>query len=321
MKKVLLALLAVIVIVVAGAFVFVSIKWKKPFEAPYPELKASTDPALIARGAHLAYGPAHCIDCHATPGTGQSFKRGAIVPLTGGLEFVIDPGTFRTPNLTPDKETGIGDLTDAQITRAMRYSVKHDGSYMVPFMPFQNLSDEDVVAILSFLRSQEPVKHKVQPSEFTFLGKALLAFGALKPEGPVGTPTKSVVPDTTAEYGSYLAHSVANCFGCHTNRDLKAGKFTGEPFAGGFKFDDAMTRGYVFKTPNLTPDKETGIMTAWDKTTFINRMHNGRVYETSPMPWEAFARMDDTELKALYAYLHSLTPVRNDVGKIVLPPE
>jgi mono/diheme cytochrome c family protein len=320
MKKILLSLLAIIVIVIAGVFIYVSLAWKKPFNAPLPDLAATTDSAMIARGAHLAYGPAHCVDCHASPENMKTYARGDIQPLSGGFAFDIPPGIFMTPNLTPDPETGTGKMTDAQLARALRYSVKHDGSFMVPFMPFQNLSDEDVIALLSFLRSQKPVSHKIKPDTYRFLGKALLAFGALKPVGPSGTPPKSVKIDSTAEYGSYLAHSVANCIGCHTNRDMKTGELTGEPFAGGFKFNDAMTMGYTFTSPNLTPDKSTGIMTAWDENTFITRIHAGRVYKTSPMPWEAFGRMDDTELKALYAYLHSLKPVNNDVGKIMVPP-
>ena len=113
--------------------------------------------------------------------SGEPFAGGRILnaePYSGlskGYEYI-------TPNLTPDKETGIGNISDAELARSLRYMVSHKNKFMAPFMAFQGLSNEDLTAIISFLRSQEPVKHKVEPSEYRFLGKALLAFGALKPE-------------------------------------------------------------------------------------------------------------------------------------------
>ena len=83
---------------------------------------------------------------------------------------------------------------------------------------------------------------------------------------------------------------------------------------------DAFSEGYSFITPNLTPDKETGIMANWDESTFINRMRAGRVHKGSPMPYGAFSRMDDLELKAIYRYLQSLDPVNNKIEKIVFAP-
>ncbi|MFM9945454.1 MAG: c-type cytochrome, partial [Bacteroidia bacterium] len=180
---------------------------------------------------------------------------------------------------------------------------------------------EDIVSIISFLRTQEPVKHVVKPTEYKFLGKALLALGVLKPEGPKNSPPKSVVKDTTKEYGMYMAKYVANCVGCHTERDMKTGEFIGKPFAGGLRFEpDAFSQGYSFITPNLTPDKETGILASWDENTFVKRLHSGRVHNGSPMPWGAFSRINDTELKAIYAFLMSLDPVSNKIDKVVFAP-
>ncbi len=321
MKKVLLIFLVVLVVLVGGLFIFVSATWDKTFDAPLPSLAATTDSAYIARGEHLVYGPAHCVDCHLSLEKVNEVGRGAKVPLSGGSGFDIPPGIFRTPNLTPDPETGIGNISDAQIARALRYSVNHNGKFMAPFMPFQNLSDDDVIAILSFLRSQPPVKNKVEPDTYRFLGKALLSLSVLKPRGPSGTPPEYVKEDSEVGYGKYLANSVGNCVGCHTNTDLKSGKYIGPEFAGGFLFaPEASTGGYAFVSPNLTPDKGSGIMAAWDETTFMNRLHGGRVYKYSPMPWEAFKRMNDTELKALYKYLNSLDPVDYKIDKVVFQP-
>ncbi|MCC5929204.1 MAG: c-type cytochrome [Cyclobacteriaceae bacterium] len=306
---------------IIGLIAFVQLSWDKKFDTPYPDITASTDSAVIARGRHLALGPAHCISCHVPMDKVKDAEDGMVMPLSGGWELSIPPGTFRAPNLTPDMETGIGKMTDGEIARTLRYSINKHNGIVFPFMPFQELSDEDMIAIVSFLRSQEPVKHKVERSKHSFLGKALMAFGVIKPEGPKDTPPKSVEIDSTLVYGSYLANSVANCNGCHTERDFKTGAFIGTPFAGGTHFlPDDFSEGYSFITPNLTPHKETGIMAYWDEATFILRMRGGKIHKGSPMPWATFARMTDLELKAIYRYLQSLDPADNKIEKIVFAP-
>lgn len=321
MKKIFKYLLFTLLVAVAGAVTFVFAAWDKKFDAPMPAFNASTDPAVIARGKYLVYGPAHCASCHIPMDKIPDMKKGAEVPLSGGWEITIPPGTFRAPNLTPDPVFGIGKFTDGELARALRYSVKHDGSLLVPFMPFQEMSDADVTAVISFLRSQPPVAHEVKPRELTFLGKAIVAFGMIKPQGPKNAPPAIMNPDTTAAYGGYIANSVSNCVGCHTDRDLKTGEFTGIPFAGGFKMPpDAFSEGYGFITPNLTPDGETGIMTTWNRQTFVSRFKAGRIHKGSPMPWENFAKMDEAELSALYAYIHTLKPVHHKTGQIVFQP-
>ena len=311
----------VLVLLIIGLFAFIQFTWDKKYDAPYPEITATTDSVVIARGKHLALGPAHCISCHVPMDKVKEAEDGKVMPLSGGWELSIPPGTFRAPNITPDMETGIGKMTDSEIARTLRHSVNKNNGLVFPFMPFQELSDEDLTAIVSFLRSQEPVKHKVEPSEYSFLGKALMAFGMIKPEGPKNTPPNSMEIDSTIAYGSYLANSVANCNGCHTERDFKTGAFIGAPFAGGTYFEpDVFSEGYSFITPNLTPHKETGIMAYWDESTFIYRMRGGRIHKGSNMPWATYARMDDIELKAIYRYLQSLDPVDNKISKIVFAP-
>ncbi|TXI31620.1 MAG: cytochrome c [Niabella sp.] len=305
LKKILIAIL----LILAVLFVFIELTWNKKFEAPYPQLKASTDSAVIARGRYLAYGPAHCASCHVPMDKAMEVEKGNDIPMSGGWELSIPPGTFRAPNLTPDKETGIGNYTDADLARTLRYMVNKNGHCVFPFMPFAEMSDEDLVAVISFIRSQPAVKHEVEKSKLSFLGKALMTFGVIKPEGTIGTPPKAVKIDSTIEYGNYIANYIANCRGCHTNRDLKTGEFIGKPFAGGFVMPDESPTGeagVTFVTPNLTPDPQTGHIYDWTEQQFIDRFKKGRVHEKSPMPWGSFARMNDLELKAVYRYLRSL---------------
>lgn len=321
MKKVILIILGALLVFIAGVATYAMVAWDKKYDAPFPELKATTDSAMIARGRYLCYGPAHCSSCHVPMDKIDEVKAGAQIPLSGGWTLPIPPGTFRAPNLTPDPETGIGNWTDGQLARALRYLVKHDGGQLFPFMPFQEMSDDDIVAIMSFLRSQPAVKHEVTPSELSFLGKAIYAFGGMEPEGPTDTPPAHIQIDTTIEYGKYIANSVSNCVGCHTNRDLHTGEFIGTPFAGGFLMPpDAFSQGYAFVTPNITPDRNTGIMASWNEDAFISRFRAGRIHAGSPMPWECFAAMDTVELKAVYKYLSNLQPVANKIEKVVFAP-
>lgn len=298
---------------IIGVVVFVYARANRTFDAPYPEITASQDSSVIARGEYLVYGPAHCVDCHA-PMTSLSVRmRGEKLPLSGGFDFVIPPGTIYAPNITSDPETGIGAFTDGEIARSLRYGVKRDGSPLVDFMPFYHLSDEDLTAIISYLRSTTPVKNKRPANDWNFMGKAIRAIGLIKPMGdgiiPV-TPER----DSTAAYGKYLAESVANCRGCHTERDMMTGAYVGEEYAGNLPFevyndDGSILKGKHLITPNLTPDSETGRMAMWPQEVFINRFRAGAVIPGTPMPWGPYKAMSDADLIAIYKYLRSLEPV------------
>jgi mono/diheme cytochrome c family protein len=321
MKKILQSVLIAIVLLIVAVVGFVSVSWNKNYDAPTPDIKASTDPEVIARGEYLAFGPAHCAHCHVPLEKIMEVEKGAKIPLSGGWELKIPLGTFRAPNITPDEETGIGNISDGEIARALRYSVSHNNKFLMPFMPFQEMSDEDITAIVSFLRSQTAVRHDVKKNKYSFLGKSLLAFKAVQPTGPIKPVPKKVKRDTSEKYGEYLAYSVANCYGCHTERNVKTGEFIGAPYAGGMLFEpDNLSQGYGFVSPNLTPDKETGVMALWSEQVFINRFKAGRVHKGTPMPWGAMANLEENDLKAIYRFLHTLEPVKHPVNKVVYNP-
>lgn len=318
MKKIALVLGSIIVVLIVGAIVYVLSVWDTKYNAPYPNIQSVSDSTVIARGKYLTTGPAHCIACHTPNEKAADIEAGAIIPFSGGWELTLDGVvTLRAPNITPDPETGIGNVPDSVLARSLRHSVNRWGVTMVPIMPFQELSDEDLTAILSYLRSQEPVSNQIPRSEYTFLGKALVTFGILTPEGPKTPPAISVTKSASPEYGRYLAHSVADCRGCHTERDMSTGAFIGTDLAGGLYFaPEPHTEGESFMTPNLTPDPETGHITGWTEDEFIARLKSGRVYKHSPMPWALYARMDSTDLRAIYRYLMSLEPTHNPVAQI-----
>ncbi|MDZ7847196.1 MAG: hypothetical protein U5L96_10715 [Owenweeksia sp.] len=121
------------------------------------------------------------------------------------------PRYLSPPNITPDPETGIGNLSDGELYRMLRYNINHNGRACVDFMPFVNMSEEDIHSVIAYLRAQEPVKNASPETEYTFLGKMVHVMGAIKPGLPEKPVPQKARKEPTAEYGSYLAYSVANC--------------------------------------------------------------------------------------------------------------
>jgi mono/diheme cytochrome c family protein len=297
----------VVVGLVGGFAALTAARQNRTFEAPAVDIHASTDPAVIERGRYLVTGPAHCADCHSSPAQRDALEKGNDVALTGGNAFKLPVGTFTVPNITPDPVTGIGRYKDEEIARMLRYGVRPDGTALVPFMPFANLSDDDLRAVISYLRVQPAVAHAVPPHEPNTGGRLVKAW-VMEPKSPTEPIASSVKPEPTPAYGKYLAHNVANCVGCHTKIDVRTGKFDGPVMGGGALHEAVENPKKQFVTPNLTPDPTWGWITDWSEEVFVARMKVGKVHTGSPMPWHAYRRMSDDDLRALYRYFRTLPP-------------
>ena len=296
-----------------GVYVFRT--WDRNWDAPLPAIHASTDPDVISRGEYLVRGPAHCAACHTPKDEArEAADSGGFPPLSGGRAFAAAPlGVIYSKNLTPDPETGIGRYSDAQIARMLRFSVRPDGKASVQLlMPFANLSDGDLTAIISYLRAQPAVRNPVPENKSTMIGKVVKSFAPVfKPRTNVEPVARTPEMAPTAERGKYLARSVANCVGCHTKRDpISFAAITAE-FSGGAEMEPASRPGadpsIWFVTPNLTPARGSALAKFPDRETFVARFQKGGVHHLgSPMPWEAFGQMSTADVGALYEYLHSL---------------
>lgn len=305
---------AVLLLIVGIGATWVQLTWSVDHpDTPLPEITASTDPEVIARGEYLVHAVAHCSTCHGPPEAIMEHRVEFDRPLAGGFVFEMGPfGTFTAANLTPDP-TGIGGMTDPEVARAVRHGIGQAGK-LSPMMRFAvgPMSDEDLTAIISWLRAQEPVAAQHASPRFGFLAKALS--GKFNPRMDVAPP---YVPpgEISIERGRYLANGPAMCAGCHTPLDPMAGFApTGPAFSGGEPEPDAAMAGYEVVAPNLTPDPTTGHLASWSEDQFVSRLRAGRSVVGSYMPWEAFARMTDEDVRSMYRYLQTLDPVERDVG-------
>ena len=310
-----IALAAVGIVAVAGLAVL-EWRWRRHFDVPYPSVVTSADPGTVARGGYLVYSAAACAYCHVPRERWPELDRGERLPLTGHHLFRLPFGDIYSANLTPDGETGIGRHSDAAIARMLTRGVRADGRAAFPIMEI-HLADDDLIAVTAYLRSREAVSHRVPEHRFTLLGKALMGFAIGPADDVPGRPGTSPA-GATAERGSYLANHVSSCVACHTDRG-EDGKFAGPPFAGGQRMDVAADASRVYVTPNLTPDPETSPIGQWSEDAFVARFRAGPALEGTPMPWGAFARMSDEDLRAIYRYLQTLPPSRHQVGPAIQP--
>jgi len=311
--------LGLLLLAAAAAVAYSLVGYCRVWDAPLPATRAVQDPSAVARGRYIVFGPGRCADCHAADAARPALLRGEEVPLTGGSGEQTYLGTWRAPNLTPDDATGIGKVTDAQLARMIRYGVNRDGHIGLPFMDsFADVTEADLVAILSFLRSLPPAPGVAPSQDINLLGKIALTY-FIDPYAPATTPLAELTPEASPGYGGYLAKSLGGCGACHTARSLKTGRYLSPFFSGGLQFRSRLHPENMYVSPNLTPDNATGHIARWSEEDFIRRFRAGLVTPDSPMPWGGFSRMTDTDLRALYRFLRTLPPARHDVGPTLQP--
>ena len=309
-----------LLVVIAGGSVFVASRQHLRFDAtPYPHVAATSDSSIVERGHYIVRVAAPCAACHGDPAQRAAYKTGADVPLIGGFLFDIPPGQVYTRNLTPDAETGLGNVPDSAIARALRYGVGHDGRALLPFMEMQGLSDDDLQAVVSYLRTQAPVHNPVPPHHFNVLGKVVKATALAHPVGPAATPPARAPRGASVETGRYLVESVSLCWACHTERNLMTGALVGPRFGGTTGFTESDDLANTWSPPNITSDPQTGRLAKFTEDQFVARFRQGRLVPGSPMPWQAFSRLAEDDLRSIYRYLKTVPPVRRDNGPVVVP--
>lgn len=303
----------VLVLLSAGAWLFASADFDYP-ETSYPEVTASTDSAVIAHGEYIVNAVAHCSACHAPADAVKNFTLDFSSPLEGGYVWEIPFfGTYTAANLT-SHPNALGRYEDREVARVIRAAIGTDGK-LAPMMRFGvgPMADEDLVAVVSYIRTQPPVEADRTRPQYGVLAKLLSArFGPREDPAPPYVPAG----EASVERGRYLVLGPANCSGCHTPLDPMAGFApVGPPVSGAFAPEpDATDPDFEIAAPNLTPHPTTGHITNWSEDAFVARFQGGRVLRGSPMPWENFQRMTEADVRSVYRFLRSLDPVEHDVG-------
>jgi mono/diheme cytochrome c family protein len=185
-------------------------------------------------------------------------------------------------------------------------------------MEMQGLSDDDLQAVVSYLRTLAPVRNPVPNHQWTVLGRVIRATALANPVGPTATPPKQAPRGVSVETGQYLVEAVALCWACHTQRSQMTGALTGPRFGGTTGFTESNDTTHTWSPPNITSDPETGKLGKMDEEQFIARFRQGRIIPHSPMPWQSFSRLNEEDLRSIYRYLKSVPPVKNDVGPPVV---
>ena len=260
-----------------------------------PGAGRAADPDAVARGAYLA-AAAGCDQCH----TDKEHKG---QPYAGGRVLKTPYGAIPTPNITPDKGTGIGAWSYAEFTRALRWGVAPDDTHYLPEFPFPyyaGLSDADIADLKAFLDSLPPATQDglQGPDSMALAERAWAAVKvALTPPQPVFEPDPA--KDAAWNRGAYLAATVGRCRDCH-----------GANLAG----DKSR------KAPNITPDPATGIG-KWSEDDVLTLLKEGQTPDVDFVGGAMAeivrntSRLTDADRKAIAGYLRSVAPVASHATK------
>lgn len=314
LKRIALGVLALVVLAVAGVLVFffgLHPKLRDP-----PDLNAASTPAAIARGQYLAVHVTGCASCHSPIDESKPGSPADPTRLFAGRRFGAGlPGRVIAPNLTPDREHGIGAWSDGEIARAIREGVDREGRALFPMMPYghlRTLTDDDTLAIIAYLRSVPPLPDDLPATSLDFPVSMFVRL-APKPlsESPPPWPTDPV------ERGKVLLE-VMSCIDCHT--PIKRGQLVESlRFAGGMTFTTPL--GTV-QSPNITSDTATGIGSYTDdelvRVFRDGQRKDGRLIYV--MPWTAYRGLTDDDLRALIAALRRIPAISNTIPPAKLGP-
>jgi mono/diheme cytochrome c family protein len=269
--------------------------------------------SLAERGAYLARA-ADCMVCHTAQG-GKEYA--------GGLGFKLPFGTLYSTNITPDKETGIGNYTDQDFLNAVHRGIRRDSARLYPAMPFPSytyMTDADALAIKAYLFSLPPVRAAAPENTLTFPFNQRWAMSFWS---AVFNPDTRFEPDASKSpewnRGAYLAEAMAHCGECHTPRNLAFALNNRQKFAG------AVTAGW--RAFNISSDKTTGVG-AWrddDLVSYLSIGHaDGHGTASGPMGEavdHSLSQLAPEDIRAVVAYLLSVPAIAStDLPATLAPP-
>lgn len=271
--------------------------------------EGETAPERVAWGQYI-FGAAGGCGCHTEPGGSLN---------SGGRRYEGPFGTVYSSNITPDHQTGIGSWSDEQIITAIRLGRRSNGERLIPvhpYMVFNGMAEEDLRALVAYLRSVPAGNRPNQPKKITlplfesvFLPAWLAAF-APRLEPPLAAPTSGPAR------GEYLVRAIGHCGECHTPRGVTQAVDNARFLAGAPKGPDGDP------VPNITPDKETGLTWSEEEISEFLGSGNkpdgdvaggltGEVIQGTSAGYKDLTKADRV---AIAQYLKSIPPIKNKVG-------
>lgn len=316
LPKILGYLLLIAVVFLGGGASIIWFRGIPTYKAEIPDaiarLQVPRDSALAARGAKIA--TLLCNECHKNESgrlTGRPMK---------DLPEVF--GTVYSMNITHDTLHGIGRWTDGELYYFLRTGIHTDGHWSPPFMPkFPLMADEDLYAIIAWLRSDEPSlaadPQEFPPNRYNLFTKFLANVAVTPPP----LPTQSIaIPDTADRlaFGRYVADALCACYACHSADFAKQDPLSPEKSLGFYGGGNPMLNmeQELVHSANITPDKETGIGN-WTYAQFYDAVKNGKNPKGGPLYYPMFPHttLTDTEISGIWAYLQTVPPIRNAVER------
>ena len=279
-----------------------------------PVWAGSPLPDIVAKGKYIFAAAGGGCGCHTEPG------KAATGLNAGGRRFDAPFGTVYSTNITPDRQTGIGAWTDEQIIAAIRLGRRPNGERILPvhpFMAFNGMAEEDLRAVVAYLRTVPAIHRPNQPKQITvplfesvFLPAWLAAF-AVKETAPPTAPTSGVAR------GEYLVRAVGHCGECHTPRGVTQAVDNSRFLAGNPKGPENSV------VPNITPDKDTGL--SWSEEQIAEYMGTGNkpdgdvagglMGEVIQGTSAGYKDLTTADRLAMARYLKTIPPIKNKIGK------
>ena len=299
------AVLALLAVVLVGTIAFYLLT--TPVTLPASALPSHV--AIVDNGRYI-FTAAGCAECHAVPQKGcDDLKIEDRAVLAGGRCLKTPYGTFHVPNISPDKDTGIGRWTTIDFVNAMKHGVSPNGTHLYPAFPYtsyQRLTLEDLIDLKGYLDTLPAVRNEVAPNDLRFPYSVRRGLGLWK---RLYVDGESFSPDPNASgelnRGAYLV-SAGHCTECHSSRDVLGGIVSATEFGGAHNPEGKGT------VPNITPsDDGIGDWTVEDITYLLetgNKPDFDTIGENMVPVQENMARLTPEDRKAIAVYLKSLQP-------------
>ncbi len=280
---------------------------------------AHTASAADLKNGRSMFFAGGCASCHAAPASAacDNPKIKDKLILSGGRCLKTPFGTFYAPNISPDKESGIGGWSSAQFIKAMKEGISPKGEHYYPVFPYtsyQRMREGDLLDLKAFLDTLPAAKSRVPGHDLSLpfqMRQTLAAWKWMFLDGQSFKPD----PKKSAKLnrGAYLVEGPGHCGECHSPRNLLGGVITDKRFSGG---PDPEGKGIV---PNITPHK-TGIAN-WSEADIVTALETGLTPSfdtfggTMVKVQENMAELSADDRAAIAAYIKSLTPIPSSAGK------